>query len=287
MQKSLGLVCAVFAIALLFAMTVSAQTNPAVSPVVGTGTVIPPGVTPIPPTSPIPTPCAPLDGVGDVCNLTDALCDCNNACGQEMINDPSFLTQYCYADCDPTLETPACPGQTEVCVPFNQEMTKAGCLPTGAVTLGWTAKLLAEGKQPNPFGTDFSRLTNVSATLSGTTFPLSMSLGMEATVEAQKFIILNFQGIQGTTGMWAMQITIPKEKFVAGTLKIDGETADFGAFLIYGEIEGSALKHLYMKALPAMGTLVIETATTPGAATKAKGTLTLDLLGFTAEMPNQ
>ncbi len=272
MKKSIGLVFGVFAIAMLLAMTVGAENT-----------------VPAPVTDPAaPAVCAAADGVGDVCKLPETSCSCDNVCGQELINDPSFINQYCYADCNPDLENPGCPGATDVCVPFNADMTVNGCLPTGAVNFAWTAKVVKEGTQPGIF--DISRLTNVQAQLAGATFPLSMAVGMEASVQpdpataAQKFVILNFQGVEGSTGMWALQITIPQEKFVAGTLKLEGATADFGAFLIYGKIEGQAVKNLYMKALPAAGTLVIQTATTPGSATKAKGTLTLDLLGFTAEM---
>ncbi len=255
---------------LAFAQTDTTPTTPAVDPA----------------TPPAVADCLPTDGLGDVCKLPDKACSCNNVCGQSLFNDPQVINHYCYGECDPLADTPIeCPSADDACVPIDPNMTQFMCMAMGKITTGFQAKLLEEGAEPDPMGSDHSLLSNVTAGLGEETFPLQAAIGQTMTVEDKTYVILVFQGFDAQKGLWLLQLEIPLEKFLPNTtLQLNNEVQDFGGSLMMGKVDGQQISNVYLKGFVAQGTLNLVDAPLPGDEVKASGNLDLDILGFTAEL---
>jgi hypothetical protein len=234
----------------------------------------------------------PAAGVGDVCAVPDNDCDCDNVCGQHIIDDPTFLAQYCYAECDQLSDGGlSCESADDVCLdltPLPDGGVDAGestgpfaCVPLGTATgTNFTAKILKEGAKATILDVTMNNKVNVTFGSTVTTLGIGVGQMMTDTISGTEYVAIIFQG---TTGGYSLQITVEKSKWKVGTLVLDNDTQDFNATFLRMVVSGTTVTEAYIEGLAISGTMTITKATLPGGG-KSAGSFQMNILGYKAQI---
>lgn len=238
---------------------------------------------------PIEIECAEKKGkdTGDKCSQDD-LCNCDNVCGYQVINQNMFgkkpESNYCFAKCDP--EKDQCPGETDIC--WEMPRKPSFCAATGTFKVDDLEMKLFSKTVKRPGPANYILDLDIDAKMDGEKLP-DLNYNIAKKVR-QRYTSLAFtlykefkkDGADWYDG-WIFTITMTNKKWGKGTFSL--ENKDFTGFLTHGiyEVDSPADGRYWLEGSAYEGTLIIEEAPEPcdskECETTIKGSLDVKLVG--------